>query len=279
MLKLFALPMAAGVAALSGAAAFASDVSRSAPSHGKWRFSIDLAAVNADVRLVDSEVVFTDASDFEDAEVTLSDEMSVSSTALAGAVGYRVVPFLELSARAGLASTTSETGASFTTQVEDLFGVYTGPISFDAVTENEVQGYTLGLGANAIAPLASVGGRTLAVRGGFNYAWNRFEDDEVVTSASKTSLGLVYPIDRDGPQGAVYTVSGSHNWLTRDVERTTNLGGQDVTVVLAQEFEDPWSIDAGAAFPLSDAVGLGFGASYAFSGATSVVAAITFTPR
>lgn len=243
----------------------------------KWSFAVSLAATNAAVDIVDSEVVLPDELDVGDFEVTLDDDLSVSSTIVSGSVGYRVLPFLQVSVLAGLASSKSETGFVITgTPTGNFSDLFSGPISFDSDTSLDTEGYSLGLSATAYAPLADIGRDKLAAYAGFLYAWNRYEDDEIVAEASRTSFGFVFPLDEERADRIVYRLSGSYNWLSREIERSQLIAGEVVDVKITQEYENPWGVELGAGIPISRNVVLGISASHRLSGETSTFASILY---
>ena len=141
-------------------------------------------------------------------------------------------------------------------------------------TNLDVEGYSLGLGANGFLPVASIGSDTLAAYSGFQYVWNRF-DESVSSEGTVTSFGLIYPVNlqRDN---IVYRVGGSYNWISRDVEQSLNLNGETVRVNVTQEFEDPWALEAGIGIPVGASMLLGVGLWHQLSGETSALASLTY---
>lgn len=243
----------------------------------KWDFAISIAAVNSAVDIVDSEIKLAAELDTGGFEASLDENLSISTTVVSGSLGYRVLPFLELSARAGLASTESETGVIITGTPSGAFAdLFNGPITVDRDADLDVDGYSLGLGVTGYVPLANIGRDKLAAYAGFQYAWNRFDDDTIVSEASKTSLGLVFPVDPDRRDQIIYRLAGSYNWLTRDVERNQLIAGQEVDVKITQEYENPWAVELGAGIPLSRQLALGFAASHQLSGETSAFATVLY---
>ncbi|MEL6758722.1 MAG: hypothetical protein AAFP81_20010, partial [Pseudomonadota bacterium] len=210
-----------------------------------------------------------------DFEATLSDDLSVSSTIVSGSVGYRVLPFVEVVARGGLISSDTQTGVIITGTPNGPFSeFFEGPITIDRDANQEVDGYSLGLGANGFLPVATIGNDTLAAYSGFQFVWNRF-DESVSSEGAVTNFGLVYPVNlqRDN---IVYRVGGSYNWISRDVEQRLNLNGETVRVNVTQEFEDPWALEAGIGIPIGESTLLGLGLWHQLSGETSALASLTY---
>jgi len=226
---------------------------------GKWSFSLSAAATNAAIKIVDSEVELPEELAESDFEASLSDELTASSTIFSGVVGYRILPFAEVYARAGLVSTDTETGVVITGTPNGPFSdFFSGPITIDRETSRDVDGYSLGAGASTYLPVTEIAGDTLAGYGSFQYAWNRF-DETLSSEAAITSFGFVYPVSFDR-QNIVYRFGGSYNWISRDVDQALTLNGEDIRVRVTQEFEDPWAVEAGVGIPLTQNTFLGLGA-------------------
>lgn len=212
-----------------------------------------------------------------DFSAELSEDLSISSNILSANLAYRVLPFLEINARVGLASSEASTGLKLTGTPSGPFSdFFNGPVTFDTAYDTETSGYSLGVGANAYFPVYRIGSSAIAGYTGFQYNWNRFESSAVVSQASRASFGLAYPLDLSGGNQTVYRVGSSYNWLTREVSQTQTFNGQPINVQLVQEFSNPWSIDAGASFPLSHNLSLGLSATHQLSGETSAFGSIVF---
>lgn len=241
----------------------------------KWSFSLSAAATNAAIRIVESELELPDELAESDFEARLSDNLNVSSTLTLGTIGYRILPFAELFARGGLIPSDTQTGISITGKPNGPFSdFFEKPITFDRETSQEVDGYSLGIGANFTLPIVEVGSKALAAYGGFQYIWNRL-DDTVSSQGSTTSFGLIYPVSPDR-QNIIYRVGGSYNWISRDVIKTLSLSGEPVRVRVNQEFEAPWAVEAGIGIPFDQDTLLGLGVWYQLSGETSVREFITY---
>lgn len=246
-----------------------------AGDRSKWRFSLSYAALNADLNVIDSSVTLPEDLEVGDFTAELADDLSISSQVVYAGIGYRILPFLELSGRAGLLSSEASTGLTLTGTPDGPFNaLIDGPISFDTTRDTDTSGYSLGLGANAFLPVIEIGDDLVAAYTGFQYTWNEFENSEIMSRAAVTSFGLVYPVDLAGQTGPTYQLGASYSWLSREVVQTQILNGQPIMVELEQEFEDPWSIQLGAGFPLTESISLGFTASHALSGSTSGLATV-----
>lgn len=242
---------------------------------GKWNFTLSAVASNAAIKIVDSEIDLPDDLSESDFEASLGDDLSVSSTIVSGSVGYRLLPFAEVFGRAGLISSDTETGVVITGTPGGPFAdFFDGPITIDQDTNLEVEGYSLGLGANAFLPVTTLGDDTLAAYSGFQYVWNQL-DDTVSSEGATTSFGLIYPVNLDR-QKTVYRLGGSYNWISRDIERDLVLNGETSTLLVTQEFEDPWAVEAGVGIPIAEDTLLAFGAWHQLSGETSVLASLTY---
>ena len=232
---------------------------------GKWSFTFSAAATSAAIKIVDSEVELPEELAESDVEAALSNELTASSTILSGMVGYRILPFAEVYARAGLISTDTETGVTISGAPNGPFSdLFDGPIMIDRETSRDVDGFSLGLGASTYMPITEIAGDTLAGYGTFQYAWNRF-DETLSSEAAITSFGFVYPVNFDR-QNIVYRFGGSYNWISRDVDQALALNGEDIRVRVTQEFEDPWAVEAGMGIPLTQNTLLGLGGWHQLSG-------------
>ena len=241
----------------------------------KWNLTVSAVASNAAIKIVDSEIDLPDDFAEGDFEASLSDDLSVSSTIVSGSVGYRILPFAEVFGRAGLISSDTETGIVITGTPGGPFAdVFNGPITIDQDTNLEVEGYSLGLGANAVLPVTTFGEDMLAAYSSFQYVWNQL-DDTVSSEGATTSFGLIYPVNRDH-QKTIYRLGGSYNWISRDIERDLVLNGETLRVLVTQEFEDPWAVEAGVGIPITENTLLAFGAWHQLSGETSVLASLTY---
>lgn len=246
----------------------------------KWRFSLSYAAVNADLRIINSAVTLPDDLEIGDFTAELADELSVSSNVAWAGVGYRILPFLEVNARAGLISSEASTGLTLTGTPDGPFSnLFTGPVTFDTARDTERSGYSLGLGANAVLPVVKIGDSLLAAYSAFQYTWNEFENSEITSRAAVTSFGLVYPVNLEDRSQPVFQVGASYGWLSREVVQNQVFNGQPISVELEQEFVTPWSLELGASLPLSQTISLGFTASHSLSGSTSGLATIRFRPQ
>ena len=272
------IPLFASSFVLWSGAAFAQDFDElrdAADEFGKWNITMSVVASNAAITIVDSQIQLPEEFSESDFEATLSDDLSVSSTIVSGSVGYRVLPFVEVVARGGLISSDTQTGVIITGTPNGPFSeFFEGPITIDRDANQEVDGYSLGLGANGFLPVATIGNDTLAAYSGFQFVWNRF-DESVSSEGAVTNFGLVYPVNlqRDN---IVYRVGGSYNWISRDVEQRLTLNGETVRVNVTQEFEDPWALEAGIGIPIGESTLLGLGLWHQLSGETSALASFTY---
>ena len=272
------IPLFASSFVLWSGAAFAQDFDElrdAADEFGKWNITMSVVASNAAITIVDSQIQVPEEFSESDFAATLSDDLSVSSTIVSGSVGYRVLPFVEVVARGGLISSDTQTGVIITGTPNGPFSdFFEGPITIDRDANQEVDGYSLGLGANGFLPVATIGNDTLAAYSGFQFVWNRF-DESVSSEGAVTNFGLVYPVNlqRDN---IVYRVGGSYNWISRDVEQRLTLNGETVRVNVTQEFEDPWALEAGIGIPIGESTLLGLGLWHQLSGETSALASLTY---
>ena len=272
------IPLFASSFLLCSGVAFAQDfddLRDAAGEFGKWNITMSVVASNAAITIVDSQIQLPEELSETDFEATLSDDLSVSSTIVSSSVGYRVLPFIEIVARGGLISSDTETGIVITGTPNGPFAdFFDGPITVDRDTNMDVEGYSLGLGANGFLPIATIGSDTLAAYSGFQYVWNRF-DESVSSEGTVTSFGLIYPVNLQR-ENIVYRVGGSYNWISRDVEQSLNLNGETVRVNVTQEFEDPWALEAGIGIPIGESTLLGVGLWHQLSGETSALASLTY---
>ncbi len=250
-------------------------VERVAENTDRWSFTVGAAATNAAIKIVESKIELPEELGESNFEASLSDDLKLSSTIFSGVVGYRILPFAEVFARGGFISSDSETGVVITGTPNGPFSdFFDGPITIDRETSREVDGYSLGLGANAYLPVTKIAGDTLVAYGTFQYAWNWF-DETISSEAAITSFGFIYPVNLDR-ENIVYRVGGSYNWISRDVEQELTLNGEAVRVRVTQEFEDPWAVNVGIGIPIAENTLLGLGAWHQLSGETSFLASLTY---
>lgn len=246
----------------------------SASDSGKWRVSVSVIATNAAIKVVDSEIELPEALETSDFEVSLGDDLKVSSRIVSGSFAYRILPFAELTARAGLISSDTETGVIITGTPNGPFSdFFDGPVTVDGETDMDVEGYSLGLGLDGLLPIREIGDDWIAAYSGFQYAWNSL-DDGVSSEGAITSVGLLYPLNRDRNK-IIYRVGGSYNWISRDIERSVVLNGESLRVRVTQEFEEPWALEAGVGIPLSESTLLGLGTWHQLSGETSFLVSLS----
>ncbi|WP_375286442.1 hypothetical protein [Sphingomonas sp.] len=245
----------------------------------KLTVSANVALTNAKLQVVDSKVDVPADAPLEDMEVTISDKLSVSTKIVSASVGYRVLPFLQVSARAGLSFGSAATGVTIKgTPTGALSDFVDGPIELVTDAENDVNGYSLGLGANAFVPLARIGEDRVAGWASFQHLWNNLNGSEVVSRATRTSAGLAYAVDPSGGIPGVFRIGASYNWLTRDVRRTKIVGDQEYEVRITQKYVNPWSVEAGVGLPVADRLVLGIGASQQIEGGLSGFLSLQWRP-
>ena len=242
---------------------------------GKWTISLSAVASNAAIKIIDSEVALPEELAESDIEVILSDDLSVSSTVVSSSVGYRILPLAEVFVRGGLIASDTETGVTITGTPNGPFSdVFDGPITIDGEADMDLEGYSIGLGANAILPILSFENNTLAAYSSFQFIRNEF-DDAVSSEGAITSFGLIYPLNIEEDK-IIYRVGGSYNWITRNIEQSLILNGESVRVSVTQEFKDPWAVEAGVGIPVASNTLLGLGVWHQFSGETSALVSLTY---
>lgn len=242
---------------------------------GNWSVTMSVVASNAALNIVDSEIELPSEFEETDFEAVLGDDLSVSSTIVSGSIGYRILPFVELVARGGLISSDTETGVIVSgTPTGPFSDFFDGPITIDRDTNRDVDGYSVGIGANAALPIAQIGNDTIAAYSGFQFIWNEF-DESVSSEGANANFGLIYPVNLDR-KNVVYRIGGSYNWISRNVEQALSVNGETIRVNVTQEFEDPWAVEAGVGIPLTDNIMLGLGAWHQLSGETSVLSSLTY---
>ena len=126
--------------------------------------SINLSVATSDVQvtLEDTEIVLRESVDFGEFETSLTEDVDFKSTFVGAGVSYRALPFLTLHARAGYVVSESDIGFEVSgTPSDDFPGIIGGPISFGNVITTSVEGFKFGVGATAIAPIASIGSKEL----------------------------------------------------------------------------------------------------------------------
>jgi len=246
---------------------------------GKFSVSALVAVTNSTVVLTDSEVTLPDDFDGADIEVGLAEEVKVSNTIVGLNVGYRVLPFLNVSVQGGLIETSSELGVTIEGTPADTFPIdFGGPISLATDVSTGASGYSFGAGATGFLPVATIGDDLLLGYASYQHVWNEFDDDGISVDIGRLSAGLVYPVNPMGDSKPVFRLGAAYINSTRTLERGLEFGGDQISVLATQETEDPWFGEFGISYPASRNVLLNFSSTVQTTGDVSVVASITFTP-
>ncbi len=248
----------------------------------KWRVSLDMLIGSSDIRVLETEfIILTEDSFLEDLNVdaTTGEELTIETQVAVASIGYRILPFLEISASAGLGSSEIGTDLFLTAEVENPFGGGGSvPIEIDTVFEDEVAGYVYGLGVNAALPIATIRSRGLAAYAGYQANWATMDEGDVHSTTTRASIGLAYPADFESHNGLLYTVGATYGDLNREVNTIREVGSDETQLFLRQEYENPWSIQTSIAIPIKKKASFVIGGSQALSGATSIFASLVFTP-
>lgn len=246
---------------------------------GKLSFSLAIVASETDVVLTDSEVTLPEDIDLGDFEVTLADEVKVSNTYIGASIGYRVLDYLELNAQAGFISTTSELGLQINGTPADTFPIsFDGPISIEQDVSTSAEGYSFGVGATGLLPLASLGDDLLIGYASYQHLWNEFSDDGISVDIGRISAGFLFPVSPMAEDKPIFRIGASYVDTKRVLERGVDVGDESIMVRAVQEIEDPWFGEVGIAFPASRHVLLNIGANVQTTGKVSVIGSITIRP-
>ncbi|MEM1194973.1 MAG: hypothetical protein AAGH57_02620 [Pseudomonadota bacterium] len=246
---------------------------------GKLSFSLAIVASESEVVLTDSEVTLPEEVDLGDFEVTLAEEVEVSNTYVGASVGYRILDYLELNAQAGFISTTSELGVRINGTPADTFPInFGGPISIEQDVSTSAEGYSFGVGATGLLPIAPIGDDLLIGYANYQHLWNAFSDDGISVDIGRVSAGLLFPVSPLTEDKPIFRIGASYVDTKRILERGVEFGDESVMVRAVQETEDPWFGEAGIAFPASRHVLLNIGANVQTTGKVSVIGSITIRP-
>ncbi|MEO1041696.1 MAG: hypothetical protein AAFX52_05355 [Pseudomonadota bacterium] len=245
----------------------------------RWRFSSALVFAEAEVDIKSVEAEIPDDFVIEDLEIRITDLADISSTAWVNSVGYRVLPFLELSGQVGILQ--SETVTAFEVSGTPNLGfdlvTFDEPITINLDRGDEADGYTFGLGTRAAAPVAIIGGRPLLGTAGFRYNWNRVDDGNITSESLLSTFGLTYAVPTEK---ALYTFSAAAGYarLERESTRTAAFAGEEINISVEQELTNPWSIDLGLSRSLGQNWTIGYGLSANLSGTNSHALVVSFSP-
>ncbi|MEM7740928.1 MAG: hypothetical protein AAF225_09020 [Pseudomonadota bacterium] len=246
----------------------------------RWRFGTALAIGRAEVDITNVETDVPDDFVIEDLEIRVTELTDISSTAWVNSVGYRVLPFLELSGQVGVLQ--SETVTAFElTGTPDLgldLVTFDEPITLNLDRGNEADGYTFGVGANTIAPLGILAGRPVLGVAGFRYNWNRVDDGNITSESLFSNFGLAYAVPTEKALFS-FSLSAGYARLERESTRTTSFGGEEISITVEQELTNPWSIDVGVSRSLGKNWTIGYGLSSNLSGTNSHGLALSFSPN
>ena len=248
-------------------------------SSGDLSFTFLVAATQSEVVLTESEVMIPDDIVEGDVAVTLAEDVTVSNTLVGVAVGYRVLPFLELNAQGGFISTTSELGLTVNGTPADTFPIqFSGPISFQQDVSTSAEGYSVGIGATGALPIASIGDDMVLAYGSYQHTWNEFSDDGISVDIGRLSGGFVFPVNPMSEKKPILRVGVTYINSERVLERGLTFNGEQIMVRAVQETEDPFFGEVGIAYPLSRKVLFNLGTSVQTTGNVSVFGSITFRP-
>ncbi|MEO1730090.1 MAG: hypothetical protein AAFR64_05075 [Pseudomonadota bacterium] len=246
---------------------------------GKLSFTFLVAATQSEVVLTESEVMIPDDIIEGDIDVTLAEDVTASNTIVGVGVGYRVLPFLELNAQGGFISTSSELGLTVNGTPADTFPIqFGGPISFDGDVTTSAEGYSVGIGATGVLPIASIGDDMVLAYGSYQHIWNEFSDDGISVDVGRLSGGFVFPVNLMNEKKPIFRVGVSYINSERVLERGLTFNGEEIMVRAVQETEDPFFGEVGIAYPVSRKVLFNLGTSVQTTGKVSVVGSITFRP-
>jgi len=246
---------------------------------GKLSFTFVVAATQSEVVLTESEVMIPDDIIEGDIDVTLAEDVTVSNTLVGVAVGYRVLPFLELNAQGGFISTSSELGLTVNGTPADTFPIqFDGPISFQQDVSTSAEGYSVGIGATGILPIASIGDDMVLAYGSYQHTWNEFSDDGISVDIGRLSGGFIFPVNPMSEKKPILRVGVTYINSERVLERGLTFNGEQIMVRAVQETEDPFFGEVGIAYPVSRKVLFNLGTSVQTTGNVSVIGSITFRP-
>lgn len=246
---------------------------------GNLSFSLAIAATNSEIVLTESELSLPDDLALGDFEVTLADEVKVSNTFVGANVGYRLLPFLQLGAQAGFISTTSDLGLTINGTPADTFPInFGGPITLQQEVSTSADGYSFGLSATGLAPLATIGEGMLVGYATYSHAWNEFSDDGISVDIGRITTGVIFPVEPQREDKVAFRLAVSYLDTRRTLERGVEFSGEEIMVRAVQETEDPWFGEFGITIPASRHILLNLGTSVQTTGDISVLGSITFRP-
>ncbi|MEO1658923.1 MAG: hypothetical protein AAFR65_14510 [Pseudomonadota bacterium] len=244
----------------------------------RWRFATAVAFANAEVDLTSVEVDVPDDFLIEDLDVVVTDLTDISSTAWINTVAYRVLPFLEVSGQIGVLQSETVTAFEITGTPDLELITFDEPITLQLDAGEEADGYTFGLGTNAIAPVGIVAGRPLIGVAGFRYNWNRVDNGNINSESLFANFGLAYAVPTEQ---ALYSFSlgAGYGRLERESIRDASFGGENIRVRVEQELENPWSVDFGVSRSLGPNWRIGYALSNNLSGPSTHLIALSFSPN
>ena len=250
----------------------------------KWRLSSTVAFANAEIEVIDADLVIPEDFAIEDLELDIPEVTDLSSTLFIASAGYRVLPFLELTGQIGYLNSETATPFELTATIpEPDIDLDLGLIDFDepvtvSLDRNEdISGYTYGLGANAIAPVGIVAGHPLLATANVLYIWNRLDGGNITSETFSTSGGLTYGVLTEK---ALYTFTAAAGYtrLNREAVRDLELAGETFRLFTEQELESPWSINLGVSRSLNDRWTVGYGLAANTAGPISHGVSLNYTP-
>jgi len=250
----------------------------------KWRIGSTVAFANAEIKVIDADLRIPEDFVIEDLDLDIPEVTDLSSKLFIASGGYRVLPFLELTGQIGYLNSETATPFELTATIpEPDIDLDLGLIDFDepitvSLDRNEdISGYTYGLGANAIAPVGIVAGHPLLATVNVLYIWNRLDGGNITSETFSTSGGLTYGVLTEK---ALYTFTAAAGYtrLNREAVRDLELAGETFRLFTEQELESPWSINLGVSRSLNDRWTVGYGLAANTAGPISHGVSLNYTP-
>ena len=244
------------------------DSLKAASSEDRPKFSLSGAIVYTDTPVSIDAIDLTLPEDaiIDDLDVSVGEELNLSSTTFQVSASYFPLPFLQISAKGGFVSSESDldTAVSGTFPEDSILGIDTFDIALDGGRESD--GVSYGLGTAVFVPFAKMSERPVILGAGAQVNFNDLDNVQTETVSGNISvLNAQRLLDRD----VTFALGASYIQIDREVEYSAGVGGQDIGVKLTQSLDNPWGASASVVFPLDERLALSFTALNNFEGLQS----------
>ncbi|MEM9386440.1 MAG: hypothetical protein AAGA68_15395 [Pseudomonadota bacterium] len=239
------------------------------PSITGSRFQIfgGVTAARTPIQIDSIDVVATGDLLIDDVDLSVGEEIDISSRTLLLGFSYRPFPLVELSVASGFANTTSDAQLTVSGSFLEPLPLLGDSFSVTSTNERDSSGTSLQGSLGLYLPIVRDPEAPLLLRAGVILGHNDLDNIDTRTVAS--SLMLIH--SREWFSRRMNLALGvTHLSIDRVVEFSASIGGERIDVRQEQSLQEPWSLTGSLVVPLSGAVSLIGSTSNNFNGMSSV---------